>query len=380
MALHSFQARRSEPAAFAGVCMCCASPARRRTLGALAATGFALLGGCAARVYEDPVPDDPRATAQALAARLHLCRLAFVVVRGRRIQRVEAVSGCDEGALPGDVFQAASLGKPVFAWAVLQLDAQGALDLDAPVLRYLPGGYEHTSNPFVRRAGRLDRVDDPRLARVTARMLLQHASGLPNLPRAPLVFEGEPGAAWRYSGEGYTLLQRAVEAIAGGPLDRVMAGRVFGPLGMASSGYPPDLHAVPGHHEDGRPLPPPRFDAPVAGTTLLTTAGDYGRFLAALLNDERTLRTIRSSPVPVPNAPGLAWGLGWGLAYAGAHPMLWHWGSNLGFRSFVMAAPDTGDAIALFTDSDGGMAAAHDLVRTVLPTPREVFGFRMLHG
>lgn len=159
-----------------------------------------------------------------------------------------------------------------------------------------------------------------------------------------------------------------------------MAERVFDPLGMASSGYPPDLHAVPGHHEDGHPVRPPRFDAPVAGTTLLTTAGDYGRFLAALLNDERTLRTIQSAPVPVPDAPCLAWGLGWGLAHAGAHPLLWHWGSNPGFRSFVMAAPDTGDAIALFTDSDGGLAAAHDLVRTMLPTPREVFGFRMLRG
>ena len=380
MTLQDFQARGPGPAASAGVGASCTSPARRRTLGALAATGLALLGGCAARGVEDPVPDDPRETARLLATRLHLCRLAFVVVRGRQVQRVDAVSGCDEGAAPGDVFQAASLGKPVFAWAVLQLAAQGALDLDAPVLRYLPGGYEHSSNPFVRHAGHLDRVDDPRLARVTARMLLQHTSGLPNLPRSPLVFEGEPGATWRYSGEGYTLLQRAVEAIEGAPLDRVMAGRVFGPLGMAGSGYPPDLHPVPGHHEDGRPLPTPRFDAPVAGTTLLTTAGDYGRFLAALLNDERALRTIQSSPVPVPAAPGLAWGLGWGLASAGPHPLLWHWGSNPGFRSFVMAAPDTGDAIALFTDSDGGMAAAHDLVRTVLPAPREVFGFRMLRG
>jgi len=378
--LQDFQARGRGAATFAGGWPSCASPARRRTLGALAATGLALLGGCAARGFEDPVADDPRASGQALATRLHLCRLAFVVVRGRQVQRVEAVSGCGEAALPGDVFQAASLGKPVFAWAVLQLAAQGALDLDAPVLQYLPGGYEHSSNPFVRSAGHLDRVDDARLARVTARMLLQHTSGLPNLPRAPLVFEAEPGVAWRYSGEGYTLLQRAVEALAGAPLDRVMAGHVFGPLGMASSGYPPDLHPVAGHHEDGRPRPPPRFDAPVAGTTLLTTAGDYGRFLAALLNDQRMLRSIQSAPVPVPKAPGLAWGLGWGMANAGPHPLLWHWGSNPGFRSFVMAAPDTGDAIALFTDGDGGMAAAHDLVRTVLPTPREVFGFRMLHG
>ena len=116
------------------------------------------------------------------------------------------------------------------------------------------------------------------------------------------------GAALRYSGEGYTLLQRSVEPIAGAPLDRVMAERVFGPLGMAGSGYPPDLHPVTGHHDDGRPLPLPlpRFDAPVARTTLLTTAGDYGRFLATLLNDERTLRTIQSSSAPVADAPGLA--------------------------------------------------------------------------
>ena len=193
-------------------------------------------------------------------------------------------------------------------------------------------------------------------------------AGLPNLPRAPLAFEGEPGVEWRYSGEGYTLLQRAVEAVTGASLDRFMAARVFGPLGMAGSGYPPDLRPVPGHHEDGRPLRPPRFDMPVAGTTLLTTAGDYGRFLAALMNDDHALRAIQAMPVAVPDAPGLAWGLGWGLASVGTRPLLWHWGSNPGFRSFVMAAPDTGDAVALFTDSDGGLAVAHDLVRTVLPT------------
>jgi len=43
-----------------------------------------------------------------------------------------------------------------------------------------------------------------------------------------------------------------VEAIAGAPLDRVMARRVFGPLGMAGSGYPPELRPVPGASR-GRP-------------------------------------------------------------------------------------------------------------------------------
>jgi CubicO group peptidase (beta-lactamase class C family) len=120
--------------------------------------------------------------------------------------------------------------------------------------------------------------------------------------------------------------------------------RVFGPLGIAGSGYPSDLHLVTGHHKDGRPLPPPRFDVPVTGATLLTTAGDYGRFLAALVHDERTLGTTQSSSVPVSNAPGLAWGLGWGLENAYPHPLLWYWGSNPGFRFFVMAAPDTYDS------------------------------------
>src|SRR5881628_2566443 len=57
------------------------------------------------------------------------------------------------------VFEAASLSKPVFAYAVLKLADSGQVELDAPLVRYLPGDYVE---------------NDPRVRRITARMVLSH--------------------------------------------------------------------------------------------------------------------------------------------------------------------------------------------------------------
>ena len=64
------------------------------------------------------------------------------------------------------VFEAASLSKPVFAYAMLTLVDAGLMDLDTPVSTYLPGGY--------------DVGDDARLGQMTARHILSHRSGFPN--------------------------------------------------------------------------------------------------------------------------------------------------------------------------------------------------------
>src|SRR5262249_26786218 len=121
------------------------------------------------------------------------------------------------------VFEAASLSKPVFAYAVLKLVEQGKIGLDVPLTKYLPKPY----------------VDgDPRLEKITARIVLSHRTGFPNWRGPnPLTFHFTPGEAFSYSGEGFVYLQRVVEQIESKPLNDVMAELVFNPLGMTSSSY-----------------------------------------------------------------------------------------------------------------------------------------------
>ncbi|WP_457818990.1 serine hydrolase domain-containing protein, partial [Staphylococcus aureus] len=81
-----------------------------------------------------------------------------------------------------------------------------------------------------RETSKTERVTDPRLQDITVRMALNHTSGLPNWADGALIFEQPPGEKWQYSGEGYVLLQRAVEAVTGENLNTFMHRQVFQPL------------------------------------------------------------------------------------------------------------------------------------------------------
>src|SRR6202012_5345020 len=88
--------------------------------------------------------------------------------------------------------------------------------------------------------GTYERFDstDSRYAKITARMVLRHTTGLPNWgddKGAKLLFT--PDSAFSYSGEGFQYLQRAVEKLTGKTLNEVAQQEVFTPLGMANSSY-----------------------------------------------------------------------------------------------------------------------------------------------
>lgn len=347
-----------------------------------------LLASCAGPTgLRLPTPDlaDPGAALQPLAQQHRVCGVAVAVIRQRELHSLSAASGCTPAlpVQPDSVFQAASLGKPVFAYAVLKLVQQGQLALDAPVLQYLPQGYRHAHDPLQPgRAGREDPVTDPRLAAVTVRMLLQHTAGLPNWARGPLHFQATPGAGWAYSGEGYVLLQRAVEAVTQQPLDQVMQQWVFGPLGMAHSSYrwTPQIgqRLLSGTRADGTPRGSFPLQQPVAAFSLYTSAADYARFLVALLHDQALLATTMATPVQVDPALQLGWGLGWGLAQASDGPHLWQWGNNPGYRALALLHPGRGDAVVVLTNSDAGLRLAQPLVRATLPGDHQVFRFASL--
>ncbi len=174
------------------------------------------------------------------------------------------------------VFEAASLTKPVFAYAVLKLVDSGKLDLDTPLVKYLPGRY--------------DVGDDPRLDQITARHVLSHTTGFPNWrPRGAetLKMYFVPGHHFSYSGEGFVYLSRVVEHITGEPTDAFVKRTVFDPLEMKSSSmvWRNDYESLKTFTHDwvggvsGRGKP----EKANAAASLHTTANDYANFVIAML-------------------------------------------------------------------------------------------------
>ena len=279
------------------------------------------------------------------------------------------------------VFEAASLSKPVFAYAVLQLVDRGLLDLDVPLTTY---------------TGRRYIEGDPLLDRITARHVLGNTSGFPNWrPRnAPLQVHFTPGERFSYSGEGYAYLQEAVEYTTGKPLEALMQELVFEPLGMTSSSFiwrsmHEDRKAT-GHDEIGQPNIRREPPAAEAASSLHTTATDYARFVAALLRREtltaRTYDDMWSPQVTLdatcmictgqemrhPSA-SLAWGLGWGLETATADTTIWHWGDNQDMHAFVLAVPARQQALVVLTNGENGITLIPALSASLLGRPHAAY-------
>jgi CubicO group peptidase (beta-lactamase class C family) len=281
------------------------------------------------------------------------------------------------------IFQAASLSKPPFAQAVLQLAQHSVIDLDAPLRQYFSAPYQRLEAPW-RAESAVESVSEAVLDGVTARMALQHSTGFPNWARSqPLSSAFTPGSRWSYSGEGYVLLQRALEQRTGEPLEAMMQRLVLQPLGMRSSSYarPPSNRIADGHDREGRPLQAENWPQPLASSSLLTTLPDYARFMRALVSQtsEAPLAALLDRPVPVDPALHLEWGLGWAVERLDDRVLFFHWGANPGFHAFAIGEAGRGEAIVILANGEGGLDLAQDVVELLWHERHPLFSFRMLH-
>jgi CubicO group peptidase (beta-lactamase class C family) len=163
-----------------------------------------------------------------------------VLLDGREMYASHGVTSL-ANPLPVDentLFPLASVSKTFTATALMRLVAQGEVDLDAPVRRYVP---------------ELRLANERAAARITVLNLLNHTAGLEwnliddgkgdrslaglvdKLPGLPLI--AAPGARASYSQAGYNLAGRIVEKVTGLPFEQAMASLVLEPVGLTDTVY-----------------------------------------------------------------------------------------------------------------------------------------------
>ena len=287
---------------------------------------------------------------------------------------------------PDSVMMAASLNKSAFATVVMRLVQRGTLDLNKPIEQYLgkPLG------DFDRYA---DLAGDPRTARLTLRILLDHTTGFANFRGLEddhkLHIHYEPGTHYGYSGEGINLAQFVIEKVTGKSATVLMLEELYAPLKMTRSNmvWEPRFESdfANGYDEYGRSLGPERRTSPVAAGSMQTTPRDYALFLSALMRGDVLSASMRdkmlSPQIRVRSAHqfpslntetttaydpiDLSYGIGWGLYNSPFGPAFFKEGHAEGWRHFALCFRN-GDGILVMTNSSNGEGIFKPLTEALL--------------
>lgn len=301
-----------------------------------------------------------------------------VVARGFGVRDV----GTGAPVTPETMFHLASVSKPFVATAIVSLaiarDTGGpVLDLDAPITDWVP---EFT-------------LADGRAGDVTARRLLSHTSGLPDVvdygwhdPQlgddalsefarslSDWRLQAEPGSAFSYSNAGFELLGLLLSRVTGTTFENAVRREVLAPLGMRNSTFlraevPAHLAASP---HVGMPLSVPDGSYPYTrrhapSSTLHSNLVEMCRWMvahfepAAVASDERWARLdpglldlMWQPVVSVGNPPSdEARSLGWAIGSYRGHRTVSHGGMDPGFRSRLVLVPERRTGVVVLANSN----------------------------
>jgi CubicO group peptidase (beta-lactamase class C family) len=315
--------------------------------------------------------------------------MVVAAVRGGRIVYLDAFGWADREArrpvTPDTRFYIASSTKPFTALLVGLLARDGAIELDAPLSRYLP---------------ELELAAPLSADRITVRQLLTHTHGIDG--NGPVVWRTaysgdhtpellvrllsrhrplpEP-TAFRYSNVGYVAASLIVDRVTAVSWKELLEQRVLEPLGMRHttafmSRVAPELLAQPyaAAPVGFERLRPSKGDSSMhAAGGLVSTAPDLARWVLAQLGGgrlagrtvfaEELIRESQRQQVEQDARFGeyhrVGYGLGWQIGRWEEKTLVHHFGSFAGYYAHVSFMPgeDTGVVVLVNEDDLGGRLA-----------------------
>jgi len=318
-------------------------------------------------------------TIPEMMKRFHVPGVSIAVVRDFQVQWTKTYGVADvvtnASVTPETRFQAASISKPVTAFAVLRAVDARRLSLDEDVNKYLKK-WKVPENQFTRGG-------------VTLRALLSHTSGtgdgfgfpgynpsakLPTLEQildgqlpsnvGPVFWERPPFSAQKYSGGGIEIVQMVLQDVYQKPFAAIMREQVLVPVGMTNSTYDQplspteDQNAARAHDKDGKAMDAKWHVYPEqAAAGLWTTPTDLAKLgieeQRALRGESKLLSRATALEMVAPTGTGV-FAIGFGIEKRGEGWYFMHDGGNWGFRSDLAMHRLKGYGIAIMTNSDSG--------------------------
>lgn len=284
------------------------------------------------------------------------------------------------------LFQAGSISKPVAAYGALKLVEDKKLSLDSPVNNQL----------------RDWKLPENRLTKskpVTLKQLLSHSagvtvSGFPGyskgeaVPSINQILNGvkpantaairvdmAPETQFRYSGGGYTVVQKLVSDVTQKDYPTIMDQMILNPLSMTSSTFEQPLqaekfiHTATGYRPNGKPVKGQSHAYPaMAAAGLWTTAEDLAKFAIdvqlAIKSDKS--RVLSQSMVNTMLTPFVSDSMGLGFRIEKHNQELFfrHGGLTVGFRANLIAHQYKGYGVVVMTNTNH-QAFNNELINSV---------------
>ncbi|QSQ26350.1 serine hydrolase [Pyxidicoccus parkwayensis] len=268
---------------------------------------------------------------------------------------------------PDTKFRLGSITKQFTAMLILQLAAEGKLQVDEPVTKYLPDYRKDTGD------------------RITLAHLLNHTSGLPNYTNREFFqkssrdpysvadfvkkfcsgdLEFEPGTKFNYSNSGYFLLGAVIEKVTGQTYAQALRQRIFDPLGMKDTGYDVSATVLPKRASGYEAQPGGYVNASYLDMTIPYAAGSLYSTVQDLYRWDRALHEHKLLPAPLEQrmfTPVLEdYGFGWSLKPVKLHDgktelaSISHSGGINGFSTLLVRATGKKELVILLDNTARG--------------------------